>query len=322
MKANKLFAVSFAALAMVACTPTPQEVEVEKVELDQKTITLEVGQEAELAATVTPAGAATVAWTVDDASVVSVVPANDGLSAKVVAVAEGQTIVTATAGNKNARCIVKVGESSEGDEFSALLKGSDYYVFALDATSFEKIEGKVKDDFRINGAYEGSTIPAETTCVLEIWNSDLTDANWPTPTGLNCFGLTEGWIAMNAAQCAWGNMCGGLRQVHRTVDLSGVTGDHVLAIAYKTPANNTSAADVTFTLYGLNNSSKVEKHVPSNTNGEWKLLEYKMSDLFAEGLDWSQPCTIDMDPAFYTLGITIAGAGQGVEVDAVLVFKK
>ena len=150
----------------------------------------------------------------------------------------------------------------------------------------------------------------------------MTDANWPTTTGLNCFGEAEGWIAMNAANCSWGNMCGGLRQVHRTVDLSGVTGDHYLSIVYKTPANNSSSADVTFTVYGVNNSSKIEKHVAGNTNGEWTLLEYKMSDLFAAGLDWSTPCAITMDPAFYTLGITIAGAGQGVEVDAVLVYKK
>ena len=62
--------------------------------------------------------------------------------------------------------------------------------------------------------------------------------------------------------------------------------------------------------------------MPGNTNGEWTLLEYKMSDLFAAGLDWRTPCAITMDPAFYTLGFTVAGAGQGVEVDAVLVYKK
>ena len=64
MKANKIFAVALAALALVACNKTPQTAEVEKVELDQKTLTLEEGQEATLVATVTPEGAATVAWTV------------------------------------------------------------------------------------------------------------------------------------------------------------------------------------------------------------------------------------------------------------------
>lgn len=321
MKANKIFAVAMAALAMVACSQ--KGVEVESVTLDQKTLQLEEGAEATLVATVAPEGAATVAWSCDDPAIVSVTPANDGKSAKVKGVKEGQAIVTATAGKKSARCIVSVGAAQQGNEFDALLNGSDYYVFALDAQSFEKLGNKVKDDFRINGGYEGETIPAETTCVLEIWNSDLTDANWPATTGLNCFGLQEGWIAMNAANCAWGNMCGGLRQVHRTVDLSGVTNDHVLALVYKTPANNTSAAEVTFTLYGTGNSSKLEKKVSSNTAGEWKLLEYKMGDLFNEGLDWKNPVEIPaLDPAFYTLGITIAGAGQGVEVDAVLVYKK
>lgn len=321
MKTNKIFAVALAALTLVgfnACKSGQSEVEVESVTLDQKTLQIEVGATATLVATVTPEGAATVAWSSEDAAVASV--DDKGV---VTGVAEGQTIITATAGKKSARCIVKVGKAAEDNPFAALLTGSEYYVFALDAQSFEKLGNKVKDDFRINGAYEGDQIAQETTCVLEIWNTDLTDANWPATTGLNCFGLQEGWIAMNAANCAWGNMCGGLRQVHRTVDLSGVSNDHVLAIVYKTPANNSSAADLTFTLYGTGNSSKIEKKASAHTNGEWTLLEYKMSDLFSEGLDWKNPVEIPaLDPAFYTLGITIAGAGQGVEVDAVLVYKK
>jgi hypothetical protein len=318
MKANKFFAIALAALTLVgfnACKD--KEVEVESISLNQKTLQLAVGETATLVATVAPEGAAKVEWSSDKPAIASV---NEGV---VEALGEGSAVITAKAGTKTARCIVNVGNAGPQQNFQALLQGTDYFVFALDATSFAKIpSAKIKDDFRINGSYEGEIIPETVTCVLEIWNTDLTDANWPTTTGLNCFGEAEGWIAMNAANCSWGNMCGGLRQVHRTVDLSGVTNDHVLAIVYKTPANNSSSADITFTVYGVNNSSKIEKHVAGNTNGEWTLLEYKMSDLFAAGLDWSTPCAITMDPAFYTLGITVAGAGQGVEVDAVLVYKK
>lgn len=324
MKANKFFAVALAALALVACKKN-ETIEVESVTLDQTSVTLaEMGATVQLKATVTPAGAATVEWTSSNPAVASVVPGNDGgLSALVTAqAAEGQAMIIAKAGGKQASCLVVVGEiDDDTKKFRYLLNGSDYYLFALDATSYEKIQNKVKGDFRINGSYEGEEIPAETTCVLEIWNSDLTDANWPTTEGLNCFGESEGWIAMNAANCSWGNMCGGLRQVHRTVDLSKVTNDHKLVILYKTPANNTSAAKVTFTLYSLVGATKIEKDVNARTNGEWTLLEYNMGDLFAAGLNWSEPVEIPgLDPAFYTLGITVTGAGQGVEVDAVFVY--
>ena len=155
MKANKFFAIALAALAFVACNKTPETVEVEKVELDQKTLTLEVGQEATLVATVTPEGAASVEWTSEDPAVASI--SDQGV---VKGIAEGQTIVTATAGAKSARCIVKVGAAAPENPFEALLQGKNYYVFNLGETAFEAIKSKVKDDFRIDGEYVGSCYKA------------------------------------------------------------------------------------------------------------------------------------------------------------------
>lgn len=324
MKANKIFAVALAALALVACNKTPQTVEVEKVELDQKTLTLEAGQEATLVATVTPAGAATVAWTVDDAAIVTVVPANDGLSAKVVAVAEGQTIVTATAGSKNARCIVKVGAPAPENPFQVLLEGKNYYVFNLGETAFEAIKDKVKGDFRIDGEYVGAEIPQETTCVLEIWGNTFTGG---AGGGLNCFGHSgenDGYISLvSQTGEGWGLGCGGLRVCHRTVDLSAITGDYYLAIVYKTPANNAANTTAKFTVYSTGVKTEVAKEVSGNTNGEWTLLEYKMSDLFAAGLDWSTPWSEGgVVDAWYSLGLLINGIGNGLDVDAAFVYEK
>jgi len=323
MKANKIFAVALAALALVACNKAPQTVEVEKVELDQKTLTLEAGQEATLVATVTPAGAATVAWTVDDAAIVTVVPANDGLSAKVVAVAEGQTIVTATAGSKNARCIVKVGAPAPENPFQVLLEGNNYYVFNLGETAFEAIKDKVKADFRIDGEYVGDQIPQETTCVLEIWGETFTGG---AGGGLNCFGHSgenDGYISLvSQTGAGWGLGCGGLRVCHRTVDLSAITGDYYLAIVYKTPANNANTT-AKFTLYSTTaDGAEVAKAVSGNTNGEWTLIEYKMSDLFAQGLVWSTPWDETVKGAWYSLGLLIEGIGNGLDVDAVFVYEK
>ena len=323
MKANKFFAVALAALTLVACDKTPQKVEVENVELDQKTLTLEAGQEATLVATVTPAGAATVAWSVDDAAIASVIPANDGLSAKVVAVAEGQTIVTATAGNKNARCIVKVGAPTPENPFQVLLEGKNYYVFNLGETAFEAIKNNVKEDLRIDGEYVGDQIPQETTCVLEIWGNTFGGG---AGGGLNCFGHSgenDGYISLvSQTGEGWGLGCGGLRVCHRTVDLSAVTGDYYLAIVYKTPANNATTT-AKFTLYSTNaEGAEVAKEVSGNTNGEWTLLEYKMSDLFSAGLDWNTPWNEEVKGAWYSLGLLINGIGNGLDVDAVFVYEK
>lgn len=323
MKANKIFAVALAALALVACNKTPQTVEVEKVELDQKTLTLEEGQEATLVATVTPEGAATVAWTVDDDAVASVVPANDGKSAKVVAVAEGQTIVTATAGNKSARCIVKVGAATPENPFQVLLEGKNYYVFNLGETAFEAIKNNVKEDLRIDGEYVGESIPEETTCVLEIWGKTFGGG---AGGGLNCFGHTgenDGYISLvSQTGEGWGLGCGGLRVCHRTVDLSAITGDYYLAVVYKTPANNATTT-AKFTLYSTNvEGAEVAKEVSGNTNGEWTLIEYKMSDLFSAGLDWNTPWNEDVKGAWYSLGLLINGIGNGLDVDAAFVYEK
>ena len=326
MKANKFFAVALAALTLVgfnACKPGQSEVEVESVTLDQKTLQIEEGAEATLEATVTPEGAATVAWSSEDPEVVSVIPANDGKSAKVKGLKEGQTIVTATAGKKSARCIVKVGKAQEDNPFAALLTGKNYYVLNLGETAYEAIKANVKEDLRINGEYVGETIPEETTCVLEIWGNTFGGG---AGGGLNCFGHSgegNGYISLvSQTGEGWGLGCGGLRITHRTLDLSAITGDYVLAIVYKTPANNTNTT-AKFTLYSTNAAGpEVAKEVSGNTNGEWKLLEYKMSDLFAAGLDWKTPWSVSVKEAMYSIGLLINGIGNGLDVDAILIYEK
>ena len=323
MKANKLFAVAMAALALVACKNGQQAVEVTNVTLDQKTLQLEEGAEATLVATVEPEGAATVAWSVEDPAVAEVIPANDGKSAKVKGLKEGQTIVTATAGKKSARCIVKVGKQQQDNPFNALLQGKNYYVINLGETAFDAIKNKVVEDFRINGEYVGETIPDETTSVLEIWGESFGPG---AGGGLNCFdhsGDGNGYISLvSQTGQGWGLGCGGLRQIHRTVDLSKITGDYKLAIVYKTPANNANTT-AKFTLYSTNaTGQEIAKEVSGNTNGEWKLLSYNMSEFFNAGLDWTTPWSASVKEAFYTLGLLINGIGNGLDVDAVLIYQE
>lgn len=319
MKANKIFAAAMAALALAgfsACEPT-NETEVTDLTLDKTSVTVEVGESATIVATVTPAGAATVTWENQNPDVVSV---KDGV---VTGLKEGSSIVVAKAGTKSASCVVKVGKVNDADEqFLKLLQGSDYYVFNLDDASFEKIKGKVKGDFRLNGEYlEDGSIPEETTSVLEIWGNSFKGA---AGGGLNCFGETEGYISLESQQGdGWGVGCGGIRQTHRTIDLTGVTGDYTFAIVYKCPANNTSSS-AKFTFYSTTQGQpEVAREVSGNTTGEWKLLEYPMSELFAAGLDWTNVADCkDGTYAWYSLGLLINGIGQGLDIDAVLVYKK
>jgi len=316
MKANKIFAAALAALAFVACTP---KVEVESVTLDKSVVTIAVGETATLTATVNPEGAAVVTWESENPAVATV---NDGV---VTAVAEGTSLIVAKAGEKKATCFVTVGKAGgDDDEFAQLLKGSDYYVFALGENAFAKIASKVRpgNDFRMNGAYEDGVIPADVTSVLEIWGSTFEGG---AGGGLNCFGENEGYISLvSATGEGWGLGCGGLRQIHRTIDLTGVTGEYTLAIAYKCPANNQAGKKAKFSLYSTTKGQpEVGREVEANTAGEWALAEYKMSDLFAAGLNWTAvaDCT-DGTYAWYSLGLLVEGIGNGLDVDAILVYKK
>lgn len=78
------------------------DVSVESVTLDNKELTLYVGDTDTLTATVTPSGAATVTWKSSDSKVATV------SNGKVTAVKEGTATITATAGGKSAACKVTV----------------------------------------------------------------------------------------------------------------------------------------------------------------------------------------------------------------------
>lgn len=152
MKANKIFALAMAALAIVACNPNdpqnpnngnnqnPQTDEV-TIQLDKTSITLEVGAKELLTATVTPAGTA-VTWTSLNPAYATV---DNGL---VTAVAEGTTIVLATAGTARAQCQVVVGKgSSMGGNTYTLKEAKEYYPLFVDEVTKTKMGSKVKIDF-------------------------------------------------------------------------------------------------------------------------------------------------------------------------------
>ncbi|MDR1654207.1 MAG: Ig-like domain-containing protein [Prevotellaceae bacterium] len=300
------------------------------IELSKIELTVEVGKTANLAVKLTPADATgAVTWLSSDAAIASV---ENGI---VTGKKKGTATITAKIDNlTSAPCAVTVIDPASID-VDKLLGGSNYYVFAMDETSFARIQNKVSEDLRMNGAYSADgTIPAEVTSLLEIWGNTLAGGS---PLGPNSFGEQATWISLYATQTGdWvGNGCGGLKIVHRTLDLSGVTGDYVLVITYK--ANSTTASDfVKFSVFSTTGTGEWPTTETlgstvwsANTQGEWKLLEFPMSTFFDAGVDWSQPFVdgVTLKPdgtlkAFYTLGLLIATQGNyQLDVDAAFVYK-
>lgn len=120
MKKIGFIAVALATVLLVGCTPTPEpEPTVNSVTLDKTKLTLAVGAEEMLKATVDPAGTA-VAWASSD-NAVAIVTGGGVVSA----VAEGTAVITATAGEKTAECVVTV----EADAFYNALSIADWGIY-------------------------------------------------------------------------------------------------------------------------------------------------------------------------------------------------
>lgn len=120
-------------IAVCAVTVTGNAIATEGVALDRSELSLTVGGEGTLTATVTPDDATdrTVAWTTSDESVATV---EDGT---VTAVSEGDATITAWAGGKSAACKVSVFTGiSSTDEISALItSGARKFMLIADVGS-------------------------------------------------------------------------------------------------------------------------------------------------------------------------------------------
>ena len=201
MKANKFFAIfAAAAFLFVACNPEdpnkdPQPGEV-TISLDKESLELQVGESALLTATVTPAGTA-VTWTSLNTNFVTV---DNGL---VTAVAEGTTIVLATAGSARAQCQVVVGKgSSMGGNKYTLPEAAEYYPLFVDDATKTKMGSKVKIDF----------------CVEDVKNhwwpwviegTDLLTYDINTATGRNFYDTDEGGYMSLSATANGAGWAGG-----------------------------------------------------------------------------------------------------------------
>ena len=193
MKANKIFAVALAALTLVgfnACNQNNSEdPEQEKdLALDKTSVSLEVGGEETITATIA------VDWESSNPDVATVTPANDGLSAKVVAVAEGSAVITAKSkGGQAKTCVVAVKKASD-EQGSAELKGSQVWPIILDGVTLEANKSKMVASFQ----------PNDVDQFLYFWDQNgVTTYNAGNATGMNFYGNSEGYTAMVVSNLGW-----------------------------------------------------------------------------------------------------------------------
>lgn len=310
-----LLAILFACISCNQNVPTQQ---VESITLSKASLQLTVGQTETLVATTNPQDAA-VTWNSSNPAIAVVV------NGQVTGVGNGTAVVVATAGNQLASCVVTVGEGGQSNptiSYSQYLEGSEYYVFLMDDEAMKRIKGTVHD-YRVNGEYASPGQPAEgVTATMDIWNGDVTDANFGKCKGSTAFGDTGvEWMFWKSGSMAWNNMCGGIRQ-WGMCDFTSVTNDFNFVIIYRTP-RMLAGTSVTVKLYSTSGGEhNVDRGMISQSRGEWDVAEWSMADLFADGLDWSTPIQGNLTNVVYTPALVVEGANREFEICAIFCYKK
>ena len=190
MKAIKFFAMALVALTFMGCPnekpENPDDPQQETtLALDQTSITINVEETATINATVD------ATWASSNPAVATV--AGEGKVATVTAVAEGNTVITATtAGGQTKTCVVLVKKSSpgtgDGDEKQAI-NAKRIWPIVLDGVTAQANESIIAGDIRPD---------PENGNNLDIWAAGETYTAGGG-TGVNYFGNTEGYVSLIVA---------------------------------------------------------------------------------------------------------------------------
>ncbi|MBR4563001.1 MAG: Ig-like domain-containing protein [Paludibacteraceae bacterium] len=330
MKANKFFAVALAALTLVgfsACNKKPGE-EPANYKLNQTQASIAEGETIQLS--IEPA--ATAVWssskeevaTVDQTGLVTGVKAGNAIIKAVIGEVELSALVTVTAATKPG------DDPQPGDETRhESLKGSEYFLFQLDAVSFEKLPSSVViADLR----------PNDVTSFIDVWAAGETYAAANT-SGKNFYGEAEGWVAFDVvAPQGWSG--GGIRSVaegstenpnpaNALLDkIMQAPQDYYFHVAMKATDNKSHH----FRLYGTTEVDLIigaqegDKDFDGNDcdvyftrDGSWQEIEVPMTVFTNKGLVFNSTTK----PNFYVLGWVSGGqVGASLQFDACFIYKK
>lgn len=199
------------------------------------------------------------------------------------------------------------------------LDGSDYYLLLLDPTTEEKVHSKVTKDYRID----------EANIVLNIWPGG--DSYGPgNPSGPNAFGVVESWISLQVASLGWsGAGIATHADITSTVNLSGVTDDHVLHFAMKSKGDETHVISLGD---GSNEPRIAIGKTPFNDNGnitpvytdfkrdgEWHHIEIPISEFTKKGLKYRNEVFASAKNLFSFL--SGGKTGTTIDIDGVFIYK-
>lgn len=202
------------------------------------------------------------------------------------------------------------GEEPGGATTAAALKGSDYYLIALDETSGGKIKSKIKGDFRTD----------DLNMFLYVWENTYSAGS---SSGPNSFGEVEGWTSLVVGSVGWSG-CGYSPAATNTVKLDALTDDFVLRFAMKSKDN----ASHQIGLFDGTNTAKItigatafEGDAPYKNfarDGEWHEFEIPMSVLKDKGLRYTS-AGFNSGNLFSILSGPVAGTT--LDIDGIFFYK-
>ncbi len=336
MKANKFFAAVMAAMTLVGFSACKGEGKTpEAYKLNETKVSVEVGKTFQLE--ITPKATAT--WESSDPTKATV-DAN-GL---VTGVAVGNAIVSAKVGEEELSAFVTVtetqkeeggegegGKQEEDKDRSGLhksLQGSEYFLFVLDGTTFNRLPSSViVADYR----------PNDVTSFIDVWASGET-YNAGTTSGKNFYGEAEGWVAFECvAPAGWSG--GGIRSIveggeagndaNKLLDkIMAAPDDYYFHVAMK----STDDKSHHFRLYGTSEvdiiigAAQGAKDFDGNDcdvfftrDGSWQEIEVPMSFFTKKGLVFNSTAKLNN----YVLGWVSGGqVGAQLQFDACFIYKK
>lgn len=287
------------------------------ITLSSTTASVEVGKTVTLTATTAnvPDGTAIV-WISSDDNVATVV---DGT---VTGVAEGTATISAAAAGKTASCTVTVTKKDNGGSVvdHASLQGTNYNLFFLDATSREKVAGKIDADFAID----------DTEIHWWIWDNTYAAQD---PVGKNFYGVAgEGWMSMTVTNVGWsgaGWACDKLTEMNKLGAIFANPEGYFFHIAMKSTDNAVHAlcfggsndTDVKVAIGGdyVDNGVTYVKYADLTRDGEWNEIEIPMSYLFDKGLVYSDNNEKGANLVYFLSGGT---SGVSLQFDAMFIYKK
>src|SRR5574344_1392260 len=177
------------AIALSSCQDDEDEIlTVTGVSLNHSTLSLAVGGESTLTATVSPTNAtnATVTWTTSDATKATVA------NGKVTAVALGTATIIATAGGKTATCAVTISMPTVTD-----IDGNVYHTITIGTQTW------MVENLKVSKYNDGTAIPnvTDATAWAALTTGAYCDYNNDVANGTK-YGHLYNWYAVNTGKLA------------------------------------------------------------------------------------------------------------------------